>query len=72
MSIKYKVEFKNDPACQQSGALAASVDGCVRTSIPRYDGERDMALIEVPDDAAAQNMEKLMAADGNVLSYKVV
>lgn len=72
MSIKYKVEFKDDPACTKSGALAASANGVVRTSIPRYDGERDMALIEVPDAEAAQNMEKTMAADGNVLSFKVV
>lgn len=72
MSVKYKVEFKDDPACSKSGALAASADGVVRTSIPRYDGVRDMALIEVPDDAAAQNMEKLMSADSNVLSFKVV
>lgn len=72
MSIKYKVEFKDDPACQKSGALAASADGCVRTSIARYDGKCDMALIEVPDDAAAQNLEKLMGADTNVLSFKVL
>ncbi|MDL2339487.1 MAG: hypothetical protein QFE16_16760 [Pseudomonadota bacterium] len=72
MSIKYKVEFKDDPACSKSGALAASANGCVRTSIPRYDGKCDMALIEVPDAEAAQNLEKLMAADSNVLSHKLV
>jgi hypothetical protein len=72
MSIKYKVEFKDDPACSKSGALAASADGVVRTSIPRYDGKCDMALIEVPDAAAAQNLEKLMGGDTNVLSFKVV
>lgn len=72
MSIKYKVELKNDPACAKSGALADATGGCVRTSIPRYNGECDMALIEVPDAAAAQNLEKLAAADSNILSYKVV
>ncbi len=71
MSITYKVEFKNDPACSSSGALAAAAGGCVRTSIPRYDGERDMAMIEVPDDAAAQLLEKLAGADGNVLTFQV-
>ena len=49
----------------------AAAGGCVRTSIPRYDGERDMAMIEVPDDAAAQLLEKLAGADGNVLTFKV-
>lgn len=72
MSIKYKVEFKDDPACASSGALAASADGCVRTSIPRYDGKCDMALIEVTDAAAAQKLETLMGADSNILSFKVV
>jgi hypothetical protein len=71
MSITYKVEFKNDPACSKSDALAAAVGGCVRTSIPRYDGERDMALIEVPDAAAAAALEKLMGADSNVLSHNI-
>lgn len=72
MSIKYKVEFKNDPACTNSDALAAASGGCVRTSIPRYDGVVDMALIELPDDASAQKMEKLMAADSNVVGFKIL
>ena len=72
MSIKYKVELKDDPACSKSGALAESAGGCVRTSIARYDGKCDMALIEVPDAAAAQLLEKLMGADSNILSSKVV
>ncbi len=72
MSIKYKVEFKDDPACAKSGALAAAADGCVRTSIPRYDGKCDMALIEVSDEAAGKNMEKLMAADTNVIGFKIL
>ena len=72
MSIKYKVEFKADPACAKSGALADSAGGCVRTSIAKYDGERDMALIEVPDAAAATLLESLMAADANVLSHKIL
>lgn len=72
MSIKYKIEFKDDPACSKSGALAASANGVVRTSIPRYDGKVDMALIEVDDDAAAKNLEKLMDGDANIVSFKVL
>jgi len=71
MSIIYKVEFKDDPACEKSGALAAEAGGCVRTSIRRYDGEKDMALIEVPDAASAAVLEKLMSADSNVLSHNI-
>ncbi len=72
MSIKYKVEFKEDPACTNSDKLAAAAGGCVRTSIPRYDGVSDMALIEVPDEATGQAMEKLMGADSNVVSFKIL
>lgn len=72
MSIKYKVEFKDDPACAKSGALAAAANGVVRTSIARYDDKVDMALIEVEDAAAAQNLEKLMGADANIVSFKVL
>ena len=72
MSVKYKVEFTDDPACAKSNALADAANGCVRTSIPRYDGKCDMALIEVPDAASAQQLEKLMAADSNILSHKVL
>ncbi len=72
MSIKYKVEFKDDPACSKSDALAAASGGCVRTSIPRYDGVVDMALIELPDDASAKKMEQLMGADSNVVSFKIL
>lgn len=71
MSVIYKVELKNDPACTKSDVLAAAAGGCVRTSIPRYNGECDMALIEVPDEAAAQVLEKLMSADTNILSFNV-
>ncbi len=71
MIVTYKVEFKNDPACTKSDPLAAAVGGCVRTSIARYNGECDMALIEAPDEAAAQQLEKLMSADSNILSFNV-
>ena len=71
MIVTYKVELKNDPACTMSNPLADAVGGCVRTSIARYNGECDMALIEAPDEASAQKLEKLMSADSNVLSFNV-
>ena len=64
-----KIQF---PTYGQQGIAAAAAGGCVRTSIPRYDGVSDMALIECPDEASGQAMEKLMGADSNVVSFKIL
>ena len=69
-TIRYHVEMADDRGGFRSAALAESAGGTVRSTVPRFDGSHDLALIDVGEGAGCEALEELLDGDDNVLTYR--
>ena len=72
-TITYRVLFSDNRGsfasdAFASDAFAASCEGVSRNCVERFDGERDLALIDLPEENA-ELLEALLESDSNVLAY---
>ena len=67
-TITYRVLFSDNRGSFASDAFAASCEGVSRNCVERFDGERDLALIDLPEENA-EFLEALLESDSNVLAY---
>lgn len=69
MTTTYRVVLANDNGSFASIGLAESAGGAARNQVQRFDGEHDLAFIDVADAESAEYLETLLEADNNVISY---
>ena len=65
----YRIVFANNSGSFAVNAIAESCNGSFRDGVERFDGEHDLAFIDVPADNA-EYLEEMLDADENVISYK--
>jgi hypothetical protein len=68
MTKTYRIVFADNSDSQAVDAIATSAQGSWSNSVPRFDGEHDLAFVEVADDNA-DYLESILDADENVISY---
>ena len=64
----YRIVFHDNSGSSAVDVIAASVNGSWSNSVSRFDGEHDLAFIEVPSENA-EYLETLLNGDDNVVSY---
>ncbi len=64
----YRIVFAENSGSSAVDVIAAAVNGSWSDSVSRFDGEHDLAFIEVPADNA-EYLETLLNCDNNVISY---
>lgn len=67
----YKVVFADNQGDFAATAYGDTLEGTVTQSVPRFDGELDLAYIQLPDENSAF-FEVLMDLDNNVIEYTKV
>ena len=67
-TITYRVLFSDNRGSFASDAISASCERVSRNCVERFDGERDLALIDLPEENA-EFLEALLESDINVLAY---
>jgi hypothetical protein len=66
--MKYRIIFRNNSGSFAVDAIASTVGGTWSNAVERFDGESDLAFIEV-DDENSSYLEEILEEDDNVLSF---
>jgi hypothetical protein len=64
----YRIVFADNTGSRAVDAIAASCDAKWRDCVQRFDGENDLAFIDVADENA-EYLESILEDDSNVISY---
>lgn len=64
----YSIVFLNNSGSFAVESIAHTVQGSWWNSVQNFNGEHDMAFVDV-EDANAEYLEALLDADENVVSY---
>lgn len=64
----YRIVFADNSGSFSVDAIATTVEGSWSNSVQRFDGEHDLAFVEVPADNA-EYLETILDGDDNVISY---
>jgi hypothetical protein len=67
--IRFHVELTDDRGSFASDAIAMTAGGTLVSTVGRYNGRSDLALIDVTEDHA-EYLRELLEDDDNVLSYR--
>lgn len=70
-SKTYKIIFADNQGSFAIDTLATSCEGTWRGAVQRYNGEHDLAIIDLPAENS-DYLEQLLDADDNVISYQEV
>ena len=66
--ITYQIIFAGNTGSRAVDAIASSCGGSWRNAVTRYDGEHDLAFIDVNTDNC-EALESMLDDDSNVISY---
>lgn len=69
MTKTYRIVFSDNTGSRAVDAIASSCEGQWRDCVQRFDGENDLAFVDVPTDNA-EHLEEMLDADENVISYQ--
>ena len=64
----YRIVFADNSGSFAVDAYATAVEGSWSNSVQRFDGEHDLAFLEVPNENV-ELLETLLDDDDNVISY---
>jgi hypothetical protein len=65
----YRIVFADNTGSRAVDSIAATVQGSWSNSVQRFDGENDLAFIDVADENA-EYLEQMLDDDENVVSYQ--
>jgi len=65
-----RIVFADNSGSYAVSAVAGAVDGCWRNSVQRFDGEHDLAYVDVPSENA-EYLKTVLEEDDNVISYEI-
>lgn len=65
----YRIVFADNSGSFAVDAIATGAEGSWSNSVQRFDGEHDLAFVEVPAENA-EYLENLLDGDDNVISYE--
>jgi len=68
MTKTYRIVFSDNAGSRAVDAIATTVQGSWSNAVERFDGEHDLAFVEVPADNA-EYLESILDDDSNVISY---
>lgn len=68
MTKTYRIVFADNTGSRAVDAIAATVQGSWSNSVERFDGENDLAFVNVADENA-EFLESTLDDDSNVISY---
>ena len=68
MTKTYRIVFADNAGSRAVDAIAATVQGSWSNSVERFDGENDLAFVNVADENA-EYLESILDDDSNVISY---
>ena len=68
MKITYEIVFIDNSGALAVNAIAFSCNGSWRNAISRYDGQHDLAFIDLDSDNS-EMLELMLDDDDNVISY---
>lgn len=74
MTLRYHVELADDPGGEQAAALARAMDGSVLSTVRRYNGVSDLALIDInSDDRESFNalLDFEASENGTVVAWRI-
>ena len=65
----YRIVFADNTGSRAVDAIAASCGAKWRDCVQRFDGEHDLAFVDVPADNV-EHLEQMLDDDENVVSYQ--